>query len=48
MLLNSINIPIYKTVLREFERKFLSIPVEYCISTWLESWKEKVVQAWVD
>ena len=48
MLLNSITIPIYEAALREFERKFPAIPVEYCISTWLENWKEKVVRAWVD
>lgn len=48
MVLNYIAIPTYKTALREFEPKFVSILVEYYISTWLENWKEKVVQAWVD
>lgn len=48
MFLNSINILKYKAVLREFERKFPSISVEYCISTWIKNWKEKVVRAWIN
>lgn len=37
MLLNSIDIPTYEANLREFERKFPSIPIKYCINTWLEN-----------
>lgn len=47
-LLNSIDICVYEVGLSKFERKLTAIPVNYCISTWLENWKEKVVQAWVD
>lgn len=45
---NSINIPTDKAALKEFEQKFLSILIEYCISTWLGNQKKNIVWAWVD
>lgn len=44
MLLNSIDIPTYGTIPKELKRKFPSVFVKYYISTWLENWKDKVIQ----